>query len=324
MKQMKKLLILTLLAPSLFAQGANDGAYDCLQVTKKEFTSGNLVAAEKAARKLKRYYGETPFAVEGKYYHGATLYRLGYYHRANQALSEYLEDDTASAHFEDAIKMKYKIAKQLGAGSRFGMLKTDFIVNTIGDFEKAIEIYDEVITTLPRSEEACDALFQKGLLQNKMHDPRAAIETFETLIRRFPKHEYAPESFLEIGKTYIERCMSEFPDPEMLDLARINYQRFERAFPSEPRLRIGKLQLVQMQEALSDELMKIAAFYQKTGKKEAARIYYSSIINRYPDTKNAHVSKQQLKKLGLSILTKGAPRTKSEEIRDSLVAADPS
>lgn len=103
-------------------------------------------------------------------------------------------------------------------------------------YEVAIEIYDEVITTMPRDDLAAKSLYRKGVLLLRMEEYKKSIDSFQTLCRRFPKHPLAPDGYVGISDVYLTESKKEFPDSNKLELAEINLRKFKTHFPSEPRV----------------------------------------------------------------------------------------
>ncbi len=320
MRHISKIFYVFFLGFSLNAFAEQNADHDMIRAATEAYHHEQWGRVTSLTHTLLKEYPDSPFAVDALYLFGVANYKKGNFNVANRYVTTYLNHDNATKYFEDAINIKFMIAKDLYDGKGLQLLGKPHMPRTTRGHDFALSLFDEVVTTLPRHEVAARALFYKAKLLVDIDEYKEAIDSYETLIRRFPKHELAPESFLEIGKVYITRCQSEFADPDMLDLAKINFAQFERQFPTEPRLRVGKLQLNEIEELLSKDLLEIAAFYQRTKKKQAAQVYYSSIINRYPTTANAAKARRQLAKMKLSVLQEGAPLTAHERISDEIAA----
>ena len=59
---------------------------------------------------------------------------------------------------------------------------------------EAIEIYDEIIATIPCDDLAIRAMYSKGLILFNISMFNDAVSTLQSLIRRFSKHELALDS----------------------------------------------------------------------------------------------------------------------------------
>jgi outer membrane assembly lipoprotein YfiO len=239
----------------------------------------------------------SPFAREAYYYLGVAQFKLGEFEDANKAFSTYLKEELTPKFFEQTIRYKFEIASEFDGGTRVHLFGWNKLPKWIPAYEEAIEIYDEVITTIPRDDLAAKSLYRKGVLLLRMEEYTKSVEVFQTLFRRFPKHPLAPDAYLGIADVYLTECKGEFPDSRKLELAEINLRKFKAHFPTEPRIEEGEKKLLNMKEVFAEDLLEIAEFYDRTKKKSAAVIYYATILKKYPETKAAKKSAARLKAL---------------------------
>ncbi|MBF5058898.1 outer membrane protein assembly factor BamD [Candidatus Neptunochlamydia vexilliferae] len=239
----------------------------------------------------------SPFARESYYYLGVAHLNMNNFAFANQAFSDYLKEELSPKFFDQVIRYKFEIAKAFDGGARTHLFGWHRMPKWLPAYEEAIEIYDEVITTLPRDDLAAQSLFHKGALLLRMEEYAKSVEAFQTLIRRFPKHPLAVDGYIGISHAHLTECEKEFPDENKLELAQISLRKFRYQFPSEPRIEEAEGMVLKMKEELAKDLLEIAEFYQRTKKPKAAKIYHDTILKRYPETKTALKSEKQLEKL---------------------------
>lgn len=239
----------------------------------------------------------SPLAAETTFILAVSYFQLKDFDLANNYFSQFIEKYATKEHFEEAIEYKYKIAEEFELGSGRHMFGLEKLPKWVSAWEDALELYDEVIKTLPNHEVAAKAMYRKaGMLRNDRKF-KEALEAYRTITRRFPKHPLAPESYLEIAKTYTEQSKVEFADRDFLQQARLNYKRFKRDFPSEERLIEAEALLVQMQDTYAKELWVSAQYFEKKKKYDAARLYYEKIARLYPESTYA---KEAVAKLSIS------------------------
>lgn len=239
----------------------------------------------------------TPFAQEALYFLGVGYFEIEDYELANQNFSSYLKKQATPKHFEEAIKYKFAVAEKFQKGAKKHVMGWQNMPKWVPAREEAIAIYDEVITALPHHDLAAQALFGKAKLLLKDDDYKASIDAYQILIRRFPKHPLAIESYLGIAEVYSMQAQGDFPDPDLLDLAEINIKKFRQNFPSEERISQAEGILQEMQEFYAANLYETGQFFERTSKPHASYIYYSKIIAKYPNTKMAGIAKNRIKKL---------------------------
>ena len=240
------------------------------------------------------HFPDSPFCQEIPYLMGMNYFRLEQHELANEMLSEYLKGSTSPKYFEEAVETKFAIAecwRQGGKKRLFGSHKMPAIVPA---YEDALEIYDEVLTTLPHHEIAVRAFLGKAEIQAYLGDFQPSIETLQVLIRRFPKHDLAAESYLRINQTYVKQCTEESLNPDLLDLAEVNLRKFRLAFPREPRLAESEKLLADMQEIFASNLFDTGNFFERTKKIPASIIYYNKVVASFPKTEAAAASREKL------------------------------
>jgi outer membrane protein assembly factor BamD (BamD/ComL family) len=258
-------------------------------------------------------FPSTPFAEETYYYLGVGYFQMAEFELSNKNLTHYLKQQTSPKFFEEAIQFKFQIAEQFRHGAKKHLMGWESMPKWMPAREEAIAIYEEVITALPHHELAAHALFGKAKLLLKDEEYKASIETHQTLIRRFPKHPLAIESFIGIAQVYLIQSKERYPDQDFLDLAEINLKKFKFSFPGEERVSEAENMFVEMKEIFAGNLYDTGQFYERTKKPHAAHIYYNRILNKYPETKVALSAEKRLAKI-----KKYAPVSSEGETKDLL------
>ncbi|MBI5273985.1 MAG: tetratricopeptide repeat protein [Chlamydiales bacterium] len=232
-------------------------------------------------------YPNSPFAAEAAYSRGVIYFAATEYEKANVAFSAYLANYSNLKYFYEAIAYKFKIAEQFFAGIKkrvFGAEKMPRLVSSRND---ALALYDEVISALPRDEMCARSLYKKGLLMKDSEEYKDAIDIFQIVIRRFPTHPLAAQAYLAISKIFLQEATKLFPDPDFIELANINLEKFEAAFPSDLKVLEAKENLQKMKDVFAKELLEMASYFYKKKKWDAANVYYKTILTYYPDSKSA-------------------------------------
>lgn len=236
----------------------------------------------------------TPFAQEISYIIGEAYYKLDQLEYANEAFTAYLNHAAAPKHFEEAIEYKFNIAERFAAGEKKRLFSSPKMPAWVPAKEDSIAIFDEVIAGLPHSEFAIKALLSKARVQSYFEDFKPSLETLDLLIRRFPKHELAAEAYLEKERVYLMQCQAKNLDPDVLDMAEVNLRKFHLAFPREPRFAESEKLFSEMQEIFAQNLLETGAFFEKTKKIPASKIYYNKVVAKYPKTQAAAVALEKL------------------------------
>lgn len=239
-------------------------------------------------------FPSSPFSQDAMYYLGIGHFNLKNYDMANKQFSAYLKRQTTPKHFEEAIQYKFSIAEKFKSGAKKHIMGWESMPKWLPAKEEAIAIYDEVITALPHHDLGAQALFGKAKLLLGEEEYKSSIEAYQTLIRRFPRHSLAADSYVGISEIYLTQCQAEYPDPDFLDLAEINLRKFRQDFPREDKIVTAENMVLEMKEFYAKSLYETGQFFERTKKPHASIIYYSNIIAKYPETKIAQASQKRL------------------------------
>jgi outer membrane protein assembly factor BamD (BamD/ComL family) len=240
-------------------------------------------------------FGSSPFAQEAYFHLGVAYFHTGEIEFANRFFTKYLKKQATPKYFEETIQYKFKIAEKYHKGAKKHVLGMENMPKWVPARGEAIAIYDQVITALPHHELATQSLCGKAQLLLQEEEYKSSIETYQTLIRRFPKHPLAVESYIGVGEVYLAQAQAEYPDQDFLDLAEINLRKFRASFPGDEKIALGEKTLLEMREIFASDLYDTGRFYERTSKPQAAYIYYTRILAKYPDTK---VCTRATKRLG--------------------------
>ncbi len=243
---------------------------------------------------LAKELSNSPFAAEGAYYKAVAFFEMKEYEKANDAFSYYLSHFANLKHFQDAMRYKFEIAEAFSKGEKKRLFHASYMPRIISGEEDALKIYDEIITALPREEICAIALHKKARILTQKENFDEAIEVYQILIRRFPTHPLSPVAYLDIAKVYYKKSVSLFPDPDVLELAKINVLKFEATFPAHEGIPQAKKFLQNMKDHFAKELYEMANYFSKKKKKKAAELYYKAILMLYPDASCAKEANKAL------------------------------
>lgn len=257
-------------------------------------------------------FSHSPYAQEAIFFLGVGYFHVEDYEMANFQFSDYLTNQSTPKYFEEAIQYKFEVAEKFRAGSRKHLMGFQSLPKWMPADGDAIIIYDEVISALPHHDLGAQALYGKAQILMKNEDFRATVEIYQNLIRRFPKHPLAVESYIGIGRVYYKQSKAEYPDPDYLDLAELNLRKFRNSFPGEDKLAVAEMDFSKMQEHYATTLFDTARFYERTNKWGAAKIYYSKILTSYPNTSTAHQCSTRLKNVEEKLVKEQQRKSKSK------------
>lgn len=254
------------------------------QLATEAFNRKNWEVAVRQFSIIATNFPATTFGLDANFYMGVSYYHLCEFDLANYEFDKYLQCQTNPRYFQEAIEYKYCIAEQFRSGAKRHYFGTKQMPKWASGTGLALDIYDEVIAAMPSHDIAAQALSGRGYLLWKQKDYRESIEAFQCLIRRFPKHELAPESYLVINRIYLDQCQREFQNPDLLAFAEINLEKFENQFPGEERIEQAHADVLRIKEVYARGLFDTAQFYERVRQPKAAVIYYQKAIIDFPET----------------------------------------
>ena len=242
-------------------------------------------------------YQASDFSSDVRYYEGIAYFHIGDYDLANQKISYYLEHYASEKFFEEAFSYKFEIAQKFESGERLHVFGSKKMPKLVWPGEEIIAIYDEIIKTLPRHELAAKSLFRKASILFKDEDHKEAVEVFQTLIRRFPKHPITPDAYVEIAKVYLDQSKTNFADSDLIDLSEINLRNFYHSFPQDKRLTEAQDLLLSLRDRYAKDIWETAQFFERRNKKIAAVLYYQKVLEQFPESSYAKKSILRLEAL---------------------------
>lgn len=258
--------------------------------------------ASRQFRIVSNSFPNSSYAPDALFYLGAADYNIAEYDSANEAFSKYLKSQANPKFFLEAIDYKFAIAEQFKYGAKRRFFGSKHLPKWATGRSLAVEIYDEIISAMPCNEIAAKALYSKGCLQLQLKDYRQSIESFQSVTKRFPKHELAPECYRMITKVYLEQCQYEFQNPDILAFAQINLRRFKHDFQREERLTEAEQDVLRIKEVYARGLYDTGQFYERIQQPQASVIYYHNAIKQFPDTYVAELCKQRLYRLNPNMI----------------------
>ncbi|MFA5250253.1 MAG: outer membrane protein assembly factor BamD [Parachlamydiales bacterium] len=236
---------------------------------------------------LTRYRSKTPGGIEALYFLGVAYFEQGELEKANLYFTKYLSKNFMPKYFEEALKYKFQIADKFYGGAKKPLFGSEKMPAWLPAKEDALKIYAEVINGLPQTEMAMKALFNSARIHFDFEEYKEAIEKAENFIGKYPKHELAIESFLLISQAYLKQASPRHQEDDLLNLAQINLEHFQKAFPGEERILEAKKDLLGIKEIYAEGLFEVAQFYLKKGQASAAEIYHKKILSAFAETRVA-------------------------------------
>lgn len=265
------------------------------QKAKQADDAGKTGRAIKLYRQTATRYPFAPSAAQARYREAQLLEQDGEIEKAFEAYDQFLGRYPGSNLYMTALNRQASMAQ----GAAEGDVKSSFLgLKTKLSLEKTVVMLEKVASHAPKSRTASKARFTIGELYQAKRKSKEAIAAFRLLVREQPDSPEAPEALFRVGLILLEDAERGNQNQANLDLAREAFNDYLIQYPghsknAEARSRLANLGGRDLQRSFD-----IAEFYLKTGKPEAAKVYYRDIVRRTASGDLHNKSKARLKELG--------------------------
>lgn len=265
------------------------------QQARQADDAGKTRRAIKLYDRTATHYPYAPSAAQARYRQAQLLEQRGKTLDAFDAYDLYLLRFPAAPHYSSVLARQAETAQQAARGE----LRGNFLwVKAKVSKEKSLEMLGKVRDRAPKSREAAKAQYAIAELQRSSHKSKEAIAAFHQLVKDQPTAQEAPEALFQVGNILLEEAERGNQNQGNLDLAREAFQDYLLQYPGhsknqEARTRLASLSGHDLQRSLN-----IAEFYLKTGKTEAAKVYFRDIVSRSNSGSIHAAAKARLHELG--------------------------
>lgn len=211
-------------------------------------------------------------------------------------LDRYLEHPKA-VYSDDVVELQYRIANQFADGSRKRLFGYEGFPKLLKANTDAIRLYDQILTARPYGEMGALALFNKGRLLISMKQPAEGLKILKKVTQQFPRHAVSLQAYDLMVSTYHAQAMQEPQNPVYLSLAEACLQACKKQYPHNPSNTEIAKHVQNIKELHAKELYQMGKFYERKKKRNAARIYYTSAISHFPETKFSQKSQKRLNRI---------------------------
>lgn len=267
------------------------------EVATSAFENGDFETAACNFQIIAKSFPLSAYAEDAHYYLGICMFNLKEFDFANDAFCEYIAAKNHPKYLIEAVNYKFCIAEEFKNGANKRMFGKKQLPKWASGEGLSLTIYDEVITALPGHDLAAKALFSKASLMHRMRQYRDSIDALNLVIKRFPKNELAPESYLSITKIYFEQAHAEFQNPDILAFAELNVRKFKAQFPRDEKVIEAENIVLEMKELFAKGLYETGRFYERIKQPNASVIYYQNAISQFPGTLIAELCEKRLQVL---------------------------
>jgi len=232
-------------------------------------------------QKLIKHYPRAREAAEAQYYMGNCYEKQGDLVQAFKEYQTAIQKYPFSERSSEIVKKQYDLGNRLLEGED---QRSKFIKTVIGADYDVIEIFRTVIKNAPYGEQAAPSQYKIGLYLQEKGMYQEARDEFEKTMNDYPETQWAKAAKYQIALSDAKRSSDAEYDQKVTQAAITELKDFVAAHPDAEFTDDAKDQIRQLKEKEAENNFLIAAFYEKQKKYEAAKIYYTIIVDDYKNT----------------------------------------
>ncbi|MCR4338140.1 MAG: outer membrane protein assembly factor BamD [Candidatus Omnitrophica bacterium] len=248
----------------------------------------------KEFEKLIKNYPRAREAADAQFYIASCQEKEGALFKAYKEYQLVLDKYPFSDKAGEVVKKQYDIGNAMLEGKD---RKNKIIKTIIGGSYDVIEVFRTVIKNAPYGPYAPSAQYKIGLYLHEKGLYQEARDEFEKTINDYPESEWAKAAKYQIALADSQRSSEAQYDQQVTKSAIEEFKEFAKEYPDAELSQKAKDEVNKLKEKEAENNFVVAQFYEKQKKYQAARLYYSSIVENYKNTSWAPKALEKLQAL---------------------------
>jgi outer membrane protein assembly factor BamD (BamD/ComL family) len=252
---------------------------------KKLVNSGEPAAAEKALEKLKETLPETIGEEFEAFIEAELLLAKGKFDKAVRSYDKFLDEHPRSQLYESALDRQFQVATAYLAGHKRRILK----LFSIRGYSEGVSIMEKIAARTGDAPIAKRAMTSIARSYEKRGRFTEAYETWSEISSRWPGGDLGRQALLGMARSMHAAYRGPKYDASSLISARGYYQEFQMRY-KEYAEEIGVEQILEdIEEQIAYKQYTIGEYYDRTGSRLAANLYYQHVTDDWPDSTAAQL-----------------------------------
>lgn len=264
-----------------------------LELGKKYQSQKDYDPAISAYRRLIRRWPTAYATQEARLHLGECLSALGFHYKAFLEYQNLVKKHPNSEFLETALQREFEIGNIFLSGEKHKVWR----LQMFSGYDKAIEIFEDIIKTAPYGKLGPNAQLRLGMVYEKLKQYPEAVAAYEKLVERYPQHPLAETAQFAIGVTYGKQAGSADYDATVANKAITAFQDYLIRYPKSDRVSDVEKQLAALKQEQGQGLFHIGEFYEKQGNIKAALVYYNEVIAENPKASWGIAAQQKVARL---------------------------
>ncbi len=257
-----------------------DSPEEQLAYAKGFFDRKDYKHAEVEFKKLLHAYKDSRQAAEAQYYMGRCREERRDYYKAFRYYRKTLQVYPSTQRFDEILEREYQIANYFLAGRK----RTLFGAAILPARDKAVEIFQAIVDDGPFTDYGELAQYKLGLAHLALGDYELAVQAFEQVISKYPNSALVDDARFQIAQASLKGTFKPGYDQSPTDIALRELDTFLREYPSSELRETAEQRLKEFKERRAQHEYQVAQFYERRRRIESAVLYYQGIVDRFPET----------------------------------------
>jgi outer membrane protein assembly factor BamD (BamD/ComL family) len=257
---------------------------------KRLVDAGKPDEVEQAISNLRADFPEIAGADFNVFSDGEILLAKGKLTKAYRKYEKFLDDYPTSPLRDAALEREFGIASDGLAGRR----KRVLLIFNLSRYDEGIKIMEKIADRTGTTETAQRASLAVAAFYEKRRKFDEAYHKWSEIQTRWPTGQLAKDSLEGMARTKYAAFRGREYDTSGLISAKSYYENYKLRYPDDAeKLQVNDI-LLRINEQMADKQLAVAQYYDRTGSKGPANMYYQMVVDDYPDSKAAAKAKERL------------------------------
>lgn len=257
---------------------------------KQLVNKGETRAVRKALDKLKRDYPEIAGPDLDTFIKAEILLCEGKLAKAGRCYDKFLAEYPESGLYEVVLDRQFAMATAFLAGQKKPVLKV-FKIKGYAEGEKIMEKISDRAGRSPTAIKATKAVANSLEDRGKFNE---AYYKWSEISSRWPSGQTGKDALLNMGRCKHAAYKGTKYDASNLISAKSYYENFKLRYPKDAEELDIDEKLKQINEQLAYKQFDIGRYYQRTGNKQSANLYYQMVIDNWPGSTAAKMAEKMI------------------------------
>lgn len=253
----------------------NEKGEALFQKAKAQDEAGRTAGAIRNYDRVATRHPFAPSAPQARFRQAELLQQRGDVVKAFDAYQQYIERFSGSGLYATALSRQAEMAQSAADGEvRSGFLG----LRTKLSLDRTVKMLESIRDNAPQSRTASKAQFTVGQLYESRKKPAEAVAAYRRLVRDQPDAPEAPEALFRVGEILLAQADSGNRNQATLDLAREAFNDYLIQYPRHAKNAEARKRVSEIRQRNLQRTYETAAFYERTGQIEAAKVYYREVV----------------------------------------------